>query len=71
MCVHVYVFLVLFFLLFCFVLVLLYFVFFFLVFLKAAEKRDMELEGWKGRVALRENEGTESQYCTKNPIKII
>lgn len=74
MYVHLYIFLVLFSSFFCFVLlegfflVFLYSVFF-LVFLKAAEKRDMELEGWKGRVALRENEGTESQYCTKKSKK--
>lgn len=26
----------------------------------------MELEGWEGGMALGENEGMESQYCTKN-----
>lgn len=34
-------------------------------FFKAVGKRDMELEGWEGGMALGENEGMESQYCTK------
>lgn len=63
MYVHMYVFLVLFFF---FCLVILWgFMFFF----KAVGKRDMELEEWEGGMALGENEGMESQYCTKNFIK--
>lgn len=38
-------------------------------FFKAVGKRDMELEEWEGGMALGENEGMESQYCTKNFIK--
>lgn len=41
----------------------------FYVFFKAVGKRDMELEEWEGGMALGENEGVESQYCTKNFIK--
>lgn len=40
-------------------------------FFKAVGKRDMELEEWEGGMALGENEGMESQYCTKNFIKKI
>lgn len=39
---------------------------FFGFFKKAVGKRDMELEGWEGGMALGENKGMESQYCTKN-----
>lgn len=58
--VHMYVFLVLFFFLSS------YIVGFFGFFKKAVGKRDMELEEWEGGMALGENEGMESQYCTKN-----